>query len=287
MSADIPLPFDALRPFKSKPDEFTPRDTLPWPALAERFLDCRTGEGFLYLRPAQLIETHVTWLVETLKLPAGAAILDIGCGPGLYSSRLARYGYQVTGIDIAPAFVEYAQAEAQAQSLTCTYRLMSLFDLAFTAEFELVLLINSIAQLLTPAELESALPQIRAALKPGGHFLGEFAIQPAHLTTTTPTVTENLSLVAQSPWSDQFHAWLIRELTFPATHERVTHHLILTADGQPAEYWSRFTLHAISDLTRLLAAAGLQVQVIFGPQLGQPYQEADTSCFIWGQAIRS
>jgi SAM-dependent methyltransferase len=293
MPNDTPLPFDALRPFKSKPEEFTPRDTLPWESHAEQFLRYRTEEGFMGLRSFQQVETDVTWLIQNLNLPPAATILDIGCGPGLYSNHLAGAGYDVTGIDIAQPFLDYAQAEAQTQGVAnaCVYRRLSMFDLDYQAEFEAVLLIQSIANRITLAELQELLTKIRTALKPGGHFIIEFQVAPPNFASTESSVTESISFLAQSPWSDQFHAWMIRDLIFPATSERVNHHLILGPDGQPVEYWSRFKLYAIPTLTDLLSDAGFQVQTVFGKTLGRPYQATDESCFIWArrrdQGVRS
>ncbi|GIK39238.1 MAG: hypothetical protein BroJett011_30710 [Chloroflexota bacterium] len=283
MSTSSPLPFDALRPFKSRPEEFTPRDTLPWAAQAEQLLRCRSAAGFWPFSPARVIEPRVDWLAEDLRLPSGAAILDIGCGPGLYSNRLAARGFRLTGIDIAQPFLDYAQGEADRQGLACVYRHLSLFDLTFEAEFEAVLLINAVTDRLSLAELPSVLAKIWAALKPGGHLIAEFAVQPANFSAAPPTIRESLHFLGRSPWSEQPHAWLVRELTFPTSSERVTHHLILAADGQPREYWSRFALHPLSELTDLLARYGLQTLQLFGPALGQVHRPTDTICFIWAQ----
>ena len=285
MPNNTPLPFDTLRPFKNEPDDFTPLDTLPWEALAEQFLRCRTEQGFVGLRPFKKVEAHVTWLAQNVGLPPGAAILDIGCGPGLYSNRLARFGYHITGIDLAQPLLDYAQAEAEQQGLgnVCVYRRQSMFDLDNEAEFEAVLLINSIVNQLAWTELQALLTRIHTALEPGGHLFVEFKITPGGLISAGPRVTESISFLAQSPWCDQFHAWMVRELTFPATSERVTHHLILGPDGQPAEYWSRFKLYSIPTLTNLLQACGFEVQDVFGQTLGQPPQTTDEFCFIWAQ----
>src|SRR5215217_2954242 len=43
--------------------------------------------------------------------PDGAQILEVGCGPGLLSLRLARHhGFEVTGLDLDPAMIARAQA---------------------------------------------------------------------------------------------------------------------------------------------------------------------------------
>jgi predicted TPR repeat methyltransferase len=36
-------------------------------------------------------------------------ILDLGCGPGLYTQRLASLGHTCVGIDISPASIAYAR----------------------------------------------------------------------------------------------------------------------------------------------------------------------------------
>lgn len=37
------------------------------------------------------------------------SILDIGCGSGIYSNKLADEGYKVTGVDVAPNMIELAR----------------------------------------------------------------------------------------------------------------------------------------------------------------------------------
>jgi SAM-dependent methyltransferase len=45
--------------------------------------------------------------------PAGARVLEVGCGPGHLSTRLARqYGLEVTGVDLDPAMIGRARANA-------------------------------------------------------------------------------------------------------------------------------------------------------------------------------
>jgi 2-polyprenyl-3-methyl-5-hydroxy-6-metoxy-1,4-benzoquinol methylase/glycosyltransferase involved in cell wall biosynthesis len=45
-----------------------------------------------------------------LALPAGARLLDVGCGSGWLSEYFARLGYDVTGVDISPDLIEIARA---------------------------------------------------------------------------------------------------------------------------------------------------------------------------------
>lgn len=67
-------------------------------------------------------------LVEQLRLPAGARVVDIACGKGEFVLRLAEaYGVRGLGIDISPFFIAEARKrlEAQAPEAAVTFREMN------------------------------------------------------------------------------------------------------------------------------------------------------------------
>jgi SAM-dependent methyltransferase len=55
---------------------------------------------------------EVDFMVDLLKLPERATILDVGCGVGRHSIELAKRGYQVTGLDYSPRMIEVASERA-------------------------------------------------------------------------------------------------------------------------------------------------------------------------------
>ena len=48
-------------------------------------------------------------MAVALALPPRARILDVGCGSGWLCEYFARFGYDVTGIDISPDLIEMAR----------------------------------------------------------------------------------------------------------------------------------------------------------------------------------
>jgi SAM-dependent methyltransferase len=52
-------------------------------------------------------------MAVALALPPGARILDVGCGSGWLCEYFARFGYDVTGIDISPALIDLARERLQ------------------------------------------------------------------------------------------------------------------------------------------------------------------------------
>jgi 2-polyprenyl-3-methyl-5-hydroxy-6-metoxy-1,4-benzoquinol methylase len=58
-------------------------------------------------RKPDFIDRSVAWLHSVI--PDGGAILDLGCGPGLYTKRLSDLGYRVTGMDLSRRSIAYAK----------------------------------------------------------------------------------------------------------------------------------------------------------------------------------
>src|SRR5690242_13365543 len=52
-----------------------------------------------------------------LRVPPGTRVLDVGCGVGRWSCRLARRGASVIGVDLSPTMIAQAQARAAAQGV--------------------------------------------------------------------------------------------------------------------------------------------------------------------------
>ena len=100
------------------------------------------------------------------RLPAGARVLDLGCGNGFKTARLADR-YDVVGVDISEQQVRLARAEVP----DATFVHADFVELDFPAEtFDAVTAFYSIVH--APREEHPALlARIRGWLKPGGHIL--------------------------------------------------------------------------------------------------------------------
>ena len=82
---------------------------------------------------------QVDFLVEKLGIKGNEKILDLACGFGRHSLELARRGYDVTGVDITPEYIEYATTQAQAENLNARFICSDIRDVNFINQFDIVL----------------------------------------------------------------------------------------------------------------------------------------------------
>jgi SAM-dependent methyltransferase len=116
-------------------------------------------------RKPAFIDQATTWIASLL--PPGSTLLDIGCGPGLYTKRLAERGLTVTGLDFSARSIAYAK-EHDPKS---TYVLQSYLEMEFENAFDMITLIWCDYAALVPEDRLNLLHRVHRALKPGGYFL--------------------------------------------------------------------------------------------------------------------
>ena len=100
-------------------------EKIPWnePGFSERMLrEHLSQEHDWASRRASTIDKHVDWIHREVLSSRPSRILDLGCGPGLYASRLAKMGHACAGIDFSPASIAYAREYAQKANLRCSYQ---------------------------------------------------------------------------------------------------------------------------------------------------------------------
>jgi len=95
------------------------------------------------LRSAYIIEklcAHFERDAAAAEPLQGIRVLDVGCGGGILSESMARFGAQVTGIDVVEKNIAIATLHARQQGLPVDYRLTTASAMAATgARFDVVL----------------------------------------------------------------------------------------------------------------------------------------------------
>ncbi len=129
------------------------------------------GEDHLASRKFTFIDRSVDWIVAHFDVSAATAVADFGCGPGLYTFRLAQHGAQVTGIDFSPRSIRYAVGEADRAGLSIRYVNQNYLDFQTDDRFDLILMIYCDFCALSPEQRRRMLVKFATFLKPSGRVL--------------------------------------------------------------------------------------------------------------------
>ena len=150
-----------------------------WEERAQRFAG--EGQGLAAVCSYGMPEFYnrvIDWsqylaLRRWLAVPRGARVLDVGCGVGRWSRRLARRGAEVTGIDLSPTMIAEARrrAEAEGVATNCRFMTQDLKDLDAGAQFDVVLGVTVLQHILDPRALRSAVTRMTDHLAPGGQMV--------------------------------------------------------------------------------------------------------------------
>lgn len=120
-------------------------------------------------KPATINKT-IDWILD--KCPKQKMnILDLGCGPGLYTERLAMKGHNVTGMDFSKSSIEYARKHSDENQLNIQYRNQNYLELSDKDMYDLVILIYTDFGVLSPFDRDTLTNKILRSLKPGGLFI--------------------------------------------------------------------------------------------------------------------
>jgi SAM-dependent methyltransferase len=257
---------EALLALPERPDPWTPGTHSIWTdtrlEMLAAHLDAASDAAS---RRPETVEASVRWLRGLI--PDGARILDLGCGPGLYTQRLARSGHDVTGVDLSRRSLEHARSEAEREELRITYLEADYTGVALRGTFDLILLVYFDLGVLDPLHLERLLERVRGWLAEDGRFVFD-VLTPASLPDDED---ESWAVEPAGFWAPRPHLRLERTQLHEPGNLLLDETVVVTEDGPPRVYrvWER--RYAPEDIEVLLRSAGFTVEGMVADLTGRAF----------------
>jgi SAM-dependent methyltransferase len=191
---------------------------------------------------------------------AGMRVLDLGCGYGRFSLPLARLGCDVTALDGSGTQLELARAAAEAEGLRLSFVQADMRELDMVDRFDVVLLLGTaLGYVEDPGGDQVAVRAAARALAPGGRLVVDTENREPKLRA------------APQVWFRMGDSLLWAERCYDHLTGRWTERMEWESGGERdvAEYglW----LYTAAELRRMLAAAGLTVDGLWGGLDGRAY----------------
>jgi trans-aconitate 2-methyltransferase len=149
----------------------------------------------LYEQKHSFVWKYGESLLELLAPRPGERILDLGCGTGHLTAKIADAGAAVLGIDSSPAMIEQARQHYP----NLHFELADARELALAGPFDAIF---SNAALHWIREADRVVAGIRRVLRPGGRFVAEFGGKGnvRIIVAALEEVSRILGQAVVSPW---------------------------------------------------------------------------------------
>jgi SAM-dependent methyltransferase len=213
-------------------------------------------EHDLASRRSETIDRHVGWIQSEVLGLRHAKVLDLGCGPGFYTTRLARLGCECIGIDFSPASIRYAREVADAEKdLSCTYHQADVRNTPYGRGFDLVMMIYGQFNVFPRDRGLEILRKAHGALKPGGSLLLE--IQNADEIRKEGEQDPSWYSAQSGLFSEAAHLVLRENFWHAAARASTTRWMIIDAEtGAVSNYALSNEAYTERELTDALSLAG-------------------------------
>jgi 2-polyprenyl-3-methyl-5-hydroxy-6-metoxy-1,4-benzoquinol methylase len=252
---------DIAKEFGRPAEPWAEGRTIPWEdpdssrrMLREHLSQAHDGAS----RRSETIEKHIEFIKRIALSRPDGRVLDLGCGPGLYTQRLAEQGYDCTGIDLGPASIEYAVQQAESVAQHCRYVLGDLREVDFGIGYDLVMFLYGD---LNPFPRDEALEILRrcyAALAPNGCVLLE--VHSFEAVRARGEAARRWSAVESGLFSERPHLRLEESFWLEATAHAAGRYWIVDAEtAEVTKYGWTMRAYTDAEYEALLSEAGLRL----------------------------
>lgn len=233
---------------------------IPWndPDFSKRMLKNHLSQEHDWAsRRKDIIAGQLKWIQERLPVTP-ADILDLGCGPGLYTLPLAAKGHHCVGVDFSPASIGYAREQANRAGLDIEYLLGDIREYAPAREFDCIIMTFGEFNVFSRQSAEFILATCSAMLRPGGIFVLE-----AHTFEAVRAVGQSAPHWEKNKsglFSDAPHLLLQKSAWDEAKSTATTwYYLVDAASANVTGYASTMQAYTKEEYVKMLGKAGLGV----------------------------
>jgi SAM-dependent methyltransferase len=278
--------FEKLDKINERPEPFqfyTASDLWTDAHTSKQMLSFHLNEAIdISSRNGQFINRSVEWIVSEFHIGSESSIADFGCGPGLYTARLAKHGAKVTGIDFSARSIEYAEKVAAREQLNINYVKQNYLEFETKDRFDLAMMIMCDFCALSPVQRKRLLSRFHTILKPGGSVLLDVYSLPA-FEKREETATYELNQL-NGFWSPNRYYGFLN--TFKYDDEKVVldKYTIIGSDRTRTVYnWLQY--FAPEDLEREFTDAGFSVKKFYSDVAGTPFNQNSAEFAITAERI--
>ncbi|MEI9425948.1 class I SAM-dependent methyltransferase [Mesorhizobium sp. Cs1299R1N1] len=226
-------------------------------------LESHFSEDYLHfsdvVNPPERSDREIGAIWKLLSLRQGSSVLELGCGYGRITNRLAEKGARVTGLDTSPILLKKAEADAAERRVDVEYLLGDMRSLPWRDRFDAAFLWYTTFGYFDEADNMKVLQEASSSLRKGGRLLIDQLNRFALLRDKSPTCD-----VVQC--NDDLR---IDVINYDALTDRRNSERIVVRNGCVRRTHLSVRHYGFSEYLRMLRCAGFETVEAFGQEGGE------------------
>lgn len=218
-------------------------------------------------RNIDFIDRSVKWIVSRFGIDENTRIADFGCGPGLYSEKLAEQGATVTGIDFSENSIRYAKQSAARKNLEISYILMNYLDFDTPERFDLIIMIMCDFCALSPDQRKIMLSKFRSFLNSEGSVLLDvYSLNNFNKKDESATYEFNQ---LNGFWSSDDYYCFVNTFKYDNEHVVLDKYTVIE-EKQNRNFYNWLQYFSEDSLRKEFEKNGFRVESLYSDVTGQP-----------------
>jgi SAM-dependent methyltransferase len=216
---------------------------------------------------------EVEQVIRLLRLDPGAAVLDLGCGPGRHSLELARRGFRVIGVDRTAHYLQQGRQKAAEEGLAVEFVQADMRGFCWPESFDAVIsLFTSFSYFEDPAENRRVLLNAFRCLNEGGRLL---------LDTMGKEVLARI--FQPRDWVEQDGVFFLQERSVCRNWSQMENRWIMLRGDERREFTISHWIYSARELSDLLRDCGFGAVDVWGDLEGAEYDHTASRLVILAQ----
>ena len=255
-----------------KPQIFEMGEPKFWddPYISQKLLDAHINPRHdLASRRQETINKGIENITKAGIVKPGDKVLDLGCGPGLYSNILSSTGIRTVGLDLSERSINYAVKKAKGKNLEAEYICMDYFDMDYTNEFDTVMLVYGELHTFSDEKRDLLLQKAFNSLKSNGYFIFE-VVTP--LYRINHGLKNKWYITEHGFWCDEKHLVLEEGFNYPKESVWLDQYTTVT-ERDVKVYRNWFHGYTAETIKNVVEKAGFEIETVWNDITGTEYNE--------------
>lgn len=215
-------------------------------------------------------EREANFLIATLNVQPGAALLDIPCGFGRHTIELAKRGFLLTGLDISAEYIQKLNEQVEAEKLPVEVIQGDILTTEINSVFDGAYCMGNSFGYVSYEGMQVFVKKVAGVLRPGGRFVINSGLVAESILPDFPKTKQ---FVLGDLIMDISNSYVIGE-SYMATE------LTYTKAGRSEKHYFKHYVYTLAEIKRLLTRYGLQTMAVYNSTEKLSYQLGDQQMYL-------